>query len=1157
MYFDQKTKIRLHGLEKSLQQAIRQGEFPFLGHYADCLYEVLKESIAAGLKATGRPLRLYLDCLQRWPAVFATYLIQYVAEGFGTHGNHEVYPFIQKALKTELTLREKEKLWEAVRSACLRLGMSVSPRRSGSNYMVEEYLRQAGVPLRYVEELAQQMSSHAGDVGCPDDDDPASILLWQQGLRHRVRYMSKSVQKAIEADDEGFYTRLFLKIRDGLYLPDENSPEIEKRLALGLEKSQAKTHSGQSPVLAIPKILFRDGLLGVELPPGEDSTWRVECNGCKEEHAGLLEARFVPFSESLPGKVAVSDLHSGKQTSAELWEDDRNNRFLVFSENGDLKGRGRLGQEEALLLEPGEYDLLLRFEPSNLDDQLECLADEHELFVYRMSLDPAGSFEIQRGPARACFKADTKPALVWTGQKYRGVQGNELFASHGLCLDVKVPEELFVDADTRYVLKLQPGTLGPAVEVPVCFEDGGRFRIDMEDYCTQWSPGLTRLLVELKREGFQRAETRSAINVWNGLKGVRNRTQFICTKLPPETNLLFPECDNVKVDHDNGLITFRNEDQRLFRMVFQVTDRRKQPFTWSVPGVFMQLLDYQDQGTIERPLKKGSTLSVSVRSREVLEIFSSSNGVFQLGKYRKPADFDRVGRVRIPLAGLVDFLGPGADTLIFIDHNSQVHEDLLRLVAPHQILDFRTSQHVDKYVLRFSTRDEVEEVSLIIKDMITGWKKELSVRCNASKVQGDGSFSVWLSCSSSRQDMTHEHELEFFLENWPNGAWIISLSGKINGRWGRFSNVRNDHYAVGLPVVGNQIYKSAEVNWSYIKDLSTAEKENILKRIHRRLLDCYAPEAWREIEWLGFLWARLTDEFADEETPRLRIITLAEEVHDDSSDPSWVPLFSLVSKFPKLYSQLGKTYRNLPNRRQLMSLKCLMVLGEMKYGVLPLLQNGTLNNMAAFGFSNPREMQLGRPPKKFSLSGFEEALKMEDLSERLRLLRQHEWQPGEGDYLGALHYRFASEKLTQNYRASMTGNEYRRGKALSLCRNLRTISLQGAPSHLTSGPGFLNLSTAIYDEEAQISVEEDHIEHITRFLSHYARACRWEIRCPGTLETVQQKAIEHLGSKEDFDLVLGYLLVLGKDLFMFYLMMWEAAFKADVDHQEGVIYVRQ
>jgi hypothetical protein len=59
------------------------------------------------------------------------------------------------------------------------------------------------------------------------------------------------------------------------------------------------------------------------------------------------------------------------------------------------------------------------------------------------------------------------------------------------------------------------------------------------------------------------------------------------------------------------------------------------------------------------------------------------------------------------------------------------------------------------------------------------------------------------------------------------------------------------------------------------------------------------------------------------------------------------------------------------------------------------------------------------------------------------------------------------------------------------------------------------------------------------------------------LEDIWNQVRNHLGSRQDLELVLGYLLTLGKDVFLYYLLLWEVVFKTDVDSQEARIYVRK
>ena len=1157
MLYDQVTELRLHRLEKELSTLIKDGTLPFLGHYANFLYDNLTTSIHAKLGASNDSTWRYYESLNRWPAVFSTYLIQSVAKGYGQDGTHAVYPFIDSAIHTNLSQSEKESLRSKFRSACIKLGLSVSPRRGGSNYMIEEYLRQSGVPLQYVETLVEKMYGFASDVGVPDDDDPAAIRLWQSGLKTKIIYLPKTVQKTISADDEGFYVRLFSRL---LRTPcnSDNSPEIDKLFSKHIEQLKNRDNNrhrkNRTQSLSIPQFIFREGQIGVELPAGEEVNWRIDVDGKIETYAGTLEKRFIPFMSQLPEKVAVNQTNGLVSISKEFWPDEKNNRFLVIGDSGELICKGHLGQEDVIFLEPGAYDLLLRFTPSNLEEECEHLSDEPFLTLYRLTLDPAQAFDLVRGPAKAHFKADTKPAFAWIGDRFRGIMGNELYASADLCLEIKIPEELYRIGGGEYELKIDSGDTDCSVVVPL--PQHNLITIDMSRYVDEWQPGLIRLLVELRRKGFQRAETRSAVFCWNGLQRVKNRTEFVCSRLPSESNLLANESDNLKIDSEKNVVTFRNEDQRVFRMVFQLPGGRRQSFTWTVPGVFMQLIDYQGGQATERPLKKGSFLSVTRSSREVLELFSSNNGVIEFGTLRKVVDFDRVGRVRLPVAGLVDYIGPVSDKLRFIDSQTQFNDELLRIVSPHHILSFKASQNTHTCKLFFSTKNEVEELSLRFKDLLTGREKEVSAHCNASGMQGEDGFSVWFSCPPKNDQGLSPHELQFHLDNWPNGAWFVTLNGKINGRWGRFSNARNDHFSYGMIIVDNQVYSSDSICWKYIQSFESGEKEKILKRIHRRLMNCYARESWDQLEWLGSLWRKLVEDLRANGELSPNLISLAEERDEGGNENDWVPLYSMATHIPLLYSQRGCAYRELPNPRQLLSVKGLKILGQMKGGVLPLLTDQILNNLVVLSFSNPHEIMAGKPARNFKLKNFEDALKGEDVSERLRLLRQHEWQPGDGDYLGSLHYRFAVEQLAENFRSSFSGNEYRRGKALSLCRNIGGMALAGAPSDIVSGQVVIDLNTEVFDEDYVMPMEEEHVKLIIKFLSKYARACRWEVRHPGCLKDIWKQSRLHLGSEKDFELVLGYLLSLGKDVFLYYLMLWEAAFRTDAEHQEGSIYVR-
>ena len=149
---------KVEGIDRYLQRILTMSDMPFLGLYNKILDQNVRKSFKIKLSQSSDPLNQYLVYLNSWPAISLIYLTLHVCEGYGTRGTFEVYPFIQEALqlKKSLTTPQKEMLWREYRKTCLKLGLSISSRLSGVNYMVEEYLRQSGVPLLFVADTHQE-----------------------------------------------------------------------------------------------------------------------------------------------------------------------------------------------------------------------------------------------------------------------------------------------------------------------------------------------------------------------------------------------------------------------------------------------------------------------------------------------------------------------------------------------------------------------------------------------------------------------------------------------------------------------------------------------------------------------------------------------------------------------------------------------------------------------------------------------------------------------------------------------------------------------------------------------------------------------------------------------------------------------------------------
>ncbi|HMN14273.1 MAG TPA: hypothetical protein PKD55_18305, partial [Bellilinea sp.] len=200
--------------EKAVNKAIRESDAPFLGLLGEALTREMRDAIDRAIAANPTPSG-YVARLESHPALFAVYLAWHVMHGMGQGGKFSLYPHVRKALGMcdELGHGEREPLWRAFRRSLLNLGLEPSPRTSGPHFMADEYVRQAGVPLPFVDDLAERMLVFAKRVGLPDDDDPEGIATWQAALDVRLGPpFSQTARDALKLDRLGYYTRTFLRV---------------------------------------------------------------------------------------------------------------------------------------------------------------------------------------------------------------------------------------------------------------------------------------------------------------------------------------------------------------------------------------------------------------------------------------------------------------------------------------------------------------------------------------------------------------------------------------------------------------------------------------------------------------------------------------------------------------------------------------------------------------------------------------------------------------------------------------------------------------------------------------------------------------------------------------------------------------------------------
>jgi len=1138
--------------EEALRHSIMQGEYPYLGLYRANFSSKTRDFLDKQAQLKRKPVNEYIHALRKWPAIYACYLTLHVAESYGDESERGVYPAISLAVSgghCELTTHEREALWLAYRMACLKLGLAVSSRQAGTNYMINEYLQQSGVPVHYVDDLVRRMIRHANKVGLPSDDNPQAIKQWTSSFVDKLSAsVSITVRNAIAKDEHGFYLRLFLKLIDHPQLHESES-ELETAMAKTIVDFGSSQLSG-GQYLSLPRLLWLDNGLAVELPAGESSIWTLQLDNEEITQEGKHELQLIPLQNTLYKIITLCDDLKNTYTF-NLWADEKNNRLLVFSERGEFISQAQLsGESASLALEPGNYQLISRFMPKGIEPEVECLSEAPSLYGFAMSLVPEQKIVLQRGPASLIIQADAKPYVGLTGQCFHDTKRHEFYASEGLKLAISIPADYLQKTESGYVIRLIPGELGQAVDISMNPEDSELVELDVSLLAREWDAGLTRLLIELKREDIARPIVRLSVLFWNGLSSVENSNQFYYDRAPK--NLMLPESNNA--EKYAQYISFKDPNQRLFNLYFQLSEHKKISLSWFVAGVFISLKDYSEGQYNERILQKNTPLTVNHTSRSLLEIFSSTPGVLKLGDFSK-----KVGHknkmLRLHLSSLLEYLTLENHTLQFIANGSLVAESLVNLVTSNELLSFEVT-HIDNCLhVAMSLNHSVHAFRLTAVDQLTGTSLGIEVMPDDGVNLHNGGHLANVVTSVVEGNVRH-YILKCPLGNWDSGVWLIGLEIKINNRWGFLCNARQDHYAFGLLVHadGKSILPSEIENCLNL--LPVSELIPIFRRVHLALLVCYTQESWDEVSWLKIMWLCLVRRLTRQEGEvLLESLHLAAQYPPDTASSGWVPILSLGATIPWVFSCPADVYTGFDSRKENLLLT-FKVFDKLNEGISSLLRQGDLNGIVVFSFANYQEVMAGGEPRGFLMQSYSETLIREDITSRASVFYQEDWQPSLGDFLGAIHYQWAVKKFKSNYIRTSKGNDFRRTTALGLIKNcsrqaIVELCTDKLPCSFKSfSLGLLDTLSLdeidlLSDEEAQL---RDNYVDIIHFLAVFAQICRQEVRNLGVLDLfVHELSGQVANGMNELMGVLGYLLFIGEDIFSFYLLLWEVVFKVDMD----------
>ncbi len=1128
--------------EDAVRTTIKSSDTPFLGLLGEAFTPDIRQQMEM-VRRANPTVQGYASFLSRFPAIFAVHLTAHIMEGMGQRGHFELYPHAMRAIGTKvpLTQTDRDKLWRAFRRAILTLGFIPATRISGTHFMAAEYLRQVGVPLAFADDLAQKMLAFAKRIGLPDEDDPEAIRNWQRALDARLLPpFSVTARNAVLLDTEAYYTRVFLQVHKGLQSnPGYGNTELEKAMARAFN-AEPEHISFRRAIL--PFVVLNDGILGVFIPGGDEQEFEFQIDGAVQCYRSATESRFVPLSNLLTREVVIRDSSGRQASSCRLWEDQKTNRVLIFTETGRLRAAGQLNQEEPLLLPPGNYFCLSRFEPSNLES--DPISDFPELYGARIAIHPGKDTCLSNGPARLVIQGDLQPFAGWSGKSRTSRDGIE-FQFDVLRLSVEFPPEWAACSGRAYVFRLSATALGNALQIPFTIDEAGRAEIRVSDALKQegWSPGFARITADISRLGETRSLLHCSTLYWFGLADIKQGMRFVCEAMP--TNIQRQLSENIEID--GNIIKPKDKLLRSTRLVFKLDERRHQTLAWNVPGIFIEVESTPATGgTIRVNKSLGSVEVVSVTSNKQILISSSDSGVLSLGDWSQHVDFSTRPTKRLPASFLSSRLASGKNVLTFRHDASVVDLELLRLVQPHFVKAMHAHVSQRQYVVRFNGPRELEALRISGLDILSGKSFSIETEANRGVRASCPLCRVQFMCLASDEGGYAAYAY-LDLENSQARAWVFEFNARIGGVWGHLENERQDSITAGL--ICDSDGKEVRIGklLSSLDALSDEDSLAVLTRAQDAMLPCYADESWIAVRWLLDIWQHLLSRWkgrASEAVTTFVALVGARPAEDAS--PSWLLQQTIGAEMPEIFALPAPQYRQV-NVQPYPLATALRTIADLKSGY-PNVFPDLIHFAAASGFSNLAAIAQGAVPHAFCLDKYIETLQQcSDPVEESFKLSEDSFQPGPGDWLGPIHLKFAVRSLETAYDRSLGGNEIRRGQAIGLCRQIKQrmpflnigshVRLQGKSPEINPWP--YPSDDAVSDEVAQRRENFSQMAHCISLLAYH---CRLGARSPDKLSLFLQKL---KATDLPTEGCLAYLLQIGEALFAYYLLLWDFILRAE------------
>lgn len=1130
--------------EERLQALVKQAETPVLGLLGTLLPADAREAIRNDL-AVMPSAKGYSQRLAEYPALFGVWLAEHVMLGLGQDGHFSLYPHLQKAIgvSTELTSGEKELLWRAFRRAMFKLGIQPLSRVFGTHFMVDEYVRQAGVPIAFADDLALRMLHAAKRFGLPDEDDQEGLLTWQSTLLNKlVPPFSVTARKAVERDTLGYYTRAFVRVHVNGGQATGNDP-----LEQAFGKAFAFGGSSHLRRAVMPQLLYRDGALGVLFPPAERAVgYKVECSGHVISIRLDSEGGFRPLPAGLHREVLVQRDDGERVLSVRLWPDSMNNKLLIFNAEGRLRASAALAQENPVELAPGRYLALCRFEPSNVEEWYE-VSESPLLVEVPLEVRPGVELLIKNGPAAVSLVGQNQPSLSLSGPSKGGLEGLE-FWYDDVEAHIEVPADWVQNITGQFEVRIVHGNR--RASLPVRLDENRRALVKLSEAIAQLDlgGGLWRLVLELGRVGEARAVQRQSLLYWSGLKNVSYGLKFSFVR--PPKNLMTSSCAGIKMSPTQ--MDPADDHSRLIKLAFDVGGGRLVHFSWHRPGVFVEVrMPAADGSTasIARPL--GAAETVSLTSQKTIVVSATEPGYISLGSMRTFVDFSQKASKAFPASFLASRLEPGARTLKYETASGNASVDLLVLSQPHVATEVKTERLANLFEIRVVVNGEPTEVAVTGRQLSSGREARAEHELMAGTWHTNDIARMQVYAAPSGQ--SHVVHVLIDVETLKPGIWLLGFGARIGGVWGRLQDGNEGRIAVAFAVdlVGKEIPGKEVVAAADALELADVAAQ--LVRLNEHFRQCWSPVCWEQQQWLTPYFSALVGRLRDNEKDYLtELVDMAMCRPPEDGRPGYLSMQFAPAWLNHTFSQQRAIYKRVNVKPHPLSI-ALRAAVELKGAVAPAF-GAILHPTVAMSFSNIAQVMRGLRPKGFNLATYREVLQQTGV-EGAYQLEDELFLPKDGELLGPLNLAHCWRDLERGFASSQLIPNNRKNAALAVAKKLglhRSAFDQNVFNGLKGQSLLLRLGKPHDDQlDESEQLKWENMEHIALAVAWLAWFCRLEQRQPGVLSGFHSQ-LGHLRKQVEVpggtiaDCIAYYLQV-APAMFAFYLLLWELVQTVELD----------